>query len=85
MSRKVPWCFDPEPGICVDCGMSVPGGDIICDACKGAWQTYSYTAGWDVRQRGHTALQPGVQEFQGQDAVQLVLPEEAPDAQVRNS
>lgn len=89
MTGKVPWCFDPEPGLCVDCGMSVPGGDIICDQCKDAWQWFNRTGplplDWDVRQRGHAALQPGVQELQGQDAVQLVLPEEATDAQVRNS
>jgi hypothetical protein len=74
-----------QPGLCVDCGMSVPGGDIICDFCKGAWQTYSYTAGWDLRQRGYSTVQPGVQELSGQDAVQLVFPEETNDASVRNS
>lgn len=72
-------------GLCVDCGMSVPGGDIICDFCKGAWQTYSYTAGRDLRQRGYSTIQPGVQELSGQDAVQLVFQEDAPDAPLRNS
>lgn len=28
------------PGHCVDCGMNVPFGDIICDICKNQWQTY---------------------------------------------
>lgn len=28
------------PGRCVDCGMSVPFQDIICDICKNQWQVY---------------------------------------------
>jgi hypothetical protein len=77
--------YDEFPkGLCVDCGMSVPGGEIICDICKSAWQTYSYTAGGDVRRERHTALQPGVQELYVQDGMQLVPPTQANDAQIRD-
>jgi len=69
------------PGLCVDCGMSVPGGDIICDQCKTAWQLFSYH--WYVGRGRDAAVQPGVQELPRQDGVQLVLPEEAHDAQIR--
>jgi hypothetical protein len=70
-------------GLCVDCGMSVPGGEIICDFCKAAWQTYSYTAGRDIRRPGHTAVQSGVQELPGQEQLQLVPCEETVDAPLR--
>lgn len=63
------------PGLCVDCGMSVPGGDIICDFCKGAWQVFSYSG--HLRQRGQTTVQPGAEEFSGQGRMQLLPPEEA--------
>lgn len=72
-------------GICVDCGMSVPGGDIICDFCKGAWQTYSYTVGRDVGRERYTTVQSGIQELYVQDGMQLVSHEEAHDAQIRDS
>jgi len=76
--------YEFQMGACVDCGMSVPGGEIICDQCKAAWQLYSYTAGRDVRRERHTALQPGVQELYVQDGMQLVPLEETNDAQIRD-
>lgn len=79
----LPPAVEFPPGLCVDCGMSVPAGEIICDQCKAAWQLFSFTG--DVGRRGDTTLQPGAQELQGQDAMQLVSPEEAHDVQIRNS
>jgi hypothetical protein len=67
-------------GLCVDCGMSVPGGDIICDICKGAWQTYSYTAGRDLRRDGPATVQQGIQEFLGMGGLRLVSHQETSDA-----
>ena len=69
-----------QAGQCVDCGMLVPGGDIICDLCKASWQLFSYSG--YVGSGRDDAVQPGVQEFQGQDPVQLVFPEEGNDAQI---
>jgi hypothetical protein len=69
------------PGLCVDCGMSVPGGDIICDQCKTAWQLYAVS--WYLGRGRDTTVQPGVQELPRQDGVQLVQSEEAYDAQIR--
>lgn len=71
------------PGRCVDCGMSVPFQDIICDICKDAWQQFSYSG--HLGRRGHDALQQGPEELQGQGGLQLVPPEEAPDAPLRSS
>jgi hypothetical protein len=46
------------PGLCVDCGMSVPGGDIICDQCKSAWQTFSFSGLTDAQ-----SLETGMPEM----------------------
>jgi hypothetical protein len=70
-------------GLCVDCGMNVPGGEIICDQCKAAWQLYSYTAGRDIRSGGNATIQSGVQELYQQERMQLVPPEVSNDAQIR--
>lgn len=56
--------------------MSVPGGEIICDICKAAWQTYSF--GGDVRRQGHITVQSGQQELPGQDGL-WTLPDQTPD------
>lgn len=71
------------PGLCVDCGMSVPGGEIICDICKSSWQTFQNSG--HLGRRGHDTVQPGTEEFQDQSYVQLLLSEETTDAQVRAS
>lgn len=71
-------------GLCVDCGMSVPDGDIICDVCKAAWQTYSSSVSRDMGQRGDATVQPGQQELHDKDGVQLLSTETTNDAQVRD-
>jgi hypothetical protein len=60
--------------------MSVPDGDIICDECKAAWQLFSYY-GYLGHGR-HDAVQPGIQELQGQITMRLVQPEEAHDEEI---
>lgn len=72
-------------GRCVDCGMNVPCGDVICDICKAAWQTYSYPAGRDVRRGRDTTVQSGVQKLPKQDGLQLVSLEITNDAPLRYS
>ena len=61
-------------GRCVDCGMSVPQGDIICEQCKDAWQWFNRgyvkdPASGDLRRHGDTAVQQGLQELQDQSNV----------------
>jgi hypothetical protein len=67
-------------GLCVDCGMNVPGGDIICDECKAAWQTYPYPVSGDVRRDGLATVQQGIQEFLGMGRLWVVSHEETSDA-----
>ena len=67
-------------GLCVDCGMSVPGGEIICDECKAAWQTYAYPVSGHIRRDGPAAVQQGIQEFLGVGGLRLVSQQETPDA-----
>jgi hypothetical protein len=68
-------------GLCVDCGMSVPGGDIICDICKGIWQAYSFSG--DFRRARDTVVQSGIQELPRQEQLRLVPCEETMDASLR--
>lgn len=67
-------------GLCVDCGMSVPDGDIICDQCKAAWQLYSVSG--NVGPAWHSTIQSWQQELQDQDGVRLVPPTSATDAPI---
>src|SRR4249919_3910085 len=70
------------PGLCVDCGMSVPGGDIICDQCKSAWQTFSFSG--DVRRERHPTVQPGDQELYQQDPLCFLSPAETDGVPLRD-
>lgn len=67
-------------GLCVDCGMNVPGGEVICDICKGIWQTYSF--GGNFRRKRNPTVQSGVQELPGQEQLQLVPSEETVDEEI---
>lgn len=65
---------------CIDCGQSVPQGVTRCDVCVAAWNPF----GWNVGQRGHPTVQPGIQKLHRQEILRLLSTDTAHDAQLRD-